>query len=64
MRKVILQMGEDRIYLAIKELVGHGGNKQRAALKSGVAVRTVNRYIISYCLVSRAFNGQIFASVR
>lgn len=45
MRKVSLRMNEEQKYQAIKELMDHGGNKQRAALKLGVSVRTVNRYI-------------------
>ena len=38
-------MNEEQKYQAIKELVDHGGNKQRVALKLGVSVRTVNRCI-------------------
>ena len=61
MRKISLRMNEEQKYQVIKVLMDHGGNKQRVAVKSGVTVLTVNRYIISDCLVIRAFDGQIFA---
>ncbi len=64
MRKISLRMNEEQKYQVIKVLMDHGGNKQRVAVKSGVTVQTVNRYIISDCLVIRAFDGQIFASAR
>ena len=41
-------MNEEQKYQVIKVLMDHGGNKQRVALKLGVAVRTVNRYIAAY----------------
>lgn len=48
MRKVILRMNEQFKYEKIKELVDHGGNKNRVALELGITVRQVNRLIIKY----------------
>ena len=48
MRKVSLRMNEELKYQVIKELADHGGNKLRAAVKLGVTVRTINRYIAAY----------------
>ena len=48
MRKVILRMKEQEKYVKIKELVDHGGNKDRVALKLGISKRQVNRLIIIY----------------
>ena len=48
MRKVELRMKEQKKYEVIKELVEHGGNKERAALKLGITIRQVNRLIIIY----------------
>ena len=48
MRKVELRMKEQKKYEVIKELVEHGGNKERAALKLGITIRQVNRLIITY----------------
>ena len=48
MRKVELRMDEQRKYEEIKNLVDHGGNKKRVALKLGISVRQVNRLIIIY----------------
>ena len=48
MRKVKLRMKEQEKYDVIKELVDHGGNKERAALKLGISVRQINRLIIIY----------------
>ena len=48
MRKVELRMNEMKKYLEIKNLVDHGGNKERIALKLGITVRQVNRLIIIY----------------
>ena len=48
MRKVELRMNEMKKYLEIKNLVEHGGNKERTALKLGIKVRQVNRLIIIY----------------
>lgn len=48
MRKVSLRMNEEQRYQVIKESMDHGDNKQRVALKLGVAVRTVSRYIAAY----------------
>lgn len=41
-------MNEKEKYEKIKELVEHGGNKQRVALKLGLTVRQVNRLIKKY----------------
>lgn len=46
-------MNEEQKCQVIKELVEHGGNKQRAALKLDVTVRTINRYIAAYKLKGR-----------
>ena len=43
-----LRMNEQRKYEEIKNLVDHGGNKKRVALKLGISVRQVNRLIIIY----------------
>ena len=48
MRKVELRMNEKEKYETIKNLVNHGGNKQRVALKLGITVRQVNRLIKKY----------------
>ena len=48
MRKVELRMKELEKYKKIKELVDHGGNKKRVALKLGITVRHVNRLIKIY----------------
>ena len=48
MRKVELRMNEQRKYEEIKNLVDHGGNKKRVALKLGISVRQINRLIIIY----------------
>ena len=48
MRKVKLRMKEFEKYEKIKELVEHGGNKNRVALKLGLTVRQVNRLIKKY----------------
>lgn len=48
MRKVELRMNELEKYKRIKELVEHGGNKKRVALKLGITVRQVNRLIKKY----------------
>ncbi len=48
MRKVELRMKEQKKYEVIKELVEHGGSKERAALKLGITIRQVNRLIIKY----------------
>lgn len=47
-------MNEEQKYQVIKELIEHGGNKPRAALKLGVTVRTVNRYIAAYKIKGKA----------
>ena len=48
MRKVELRMNEQEKYDVIKELVDHGGNKNRAAKKLGISRRQVDRLIIKY----------------
>ena len=48
MRKVELRMNELIKYETIKELVEHGGNKNRVALKLGITIRQVNRLIKKY----------------
>lgn len=48
MRKVSLNMKEQKKYNVIKELVDHNGNKQRAALKLGLSIRQINRLIKVY----------------
>ena len=48
MRKVILNMKEQKKYEVIKKLSDSGGNKQRAAVLLGVSLRTVNRFIAQY----------------
>ncbi len=48
MRKVELRMNELKKYEVIKELVEHGGNKKRAALKLDLSIRQINRLIIKY----------------
>ena len=41
-------MKEQEKYEKIKELVDHGGNKKRIALKLGITVRQVDRLISKY----------------
>lgn len=48
MRKVELTMNEQKKYEIIKNLVDSKGNKQRAAVKLGCTVRSVNRLIKRY----------------
>ena len=48
MRKVELRMNEQEKYEAIKELVDHNGNKNRASKKLGISRRQVDRLIIKY----------------
>ena len=48
MRKVELRMNEQEKYEVIKELVDHGGNKNRACKKLGISRRQVDRLIIIY----------------
>ena len=42
MRKVILNMKEQKKYEVIKKLCDSRGNKQRAAVLLGVSLRTIN----------------------
>jgi hypothetical protein len=55
MRKVDLSMNENNRYEVIKDLVTHGGNKARAALKLSCTVRSINRYIVGYKEEGKAF---------
>ena len=48
MRKVELRMNEKEKYETIKELVDHGGNKNRVAKKLNISKRQVDRLIIKY----------------
>ena len=48
MRKVELRMNEQEKYKAIKELVEHNGNKNRASKKLGISRRQIDRLIIKY----------------
>ena len=48
MRKVELRMNEQEKYKAIKELVEHNGNKNRASKKLGISKRQIDRLIIKY----------------
>ena len=48
MRKVELRMNEEMKYKVIKELVEHGGNKNRAAKKLDLSRRQIDRLIIIY----------------
>lgn len=48
MRKVLLRMNELKKYKVIKELVDHGGNKNRAAITLSISRRQVDRLIIIY----------------
>ena len=48
MRKVILRMKEQEKYEKIKELVEHGGNKNKVALKLGITPHQVNVLIRKY----------------
>ena len=47
-RKVDLNMDEQRKYEVIKKLVDTNGNKDRAALTLGISKRQVNRLIAAY----------------
>ena len=48
MKEVKLRMNEQEKYEVIKELVDHGGNKNRAAKKLGLSRRQIDRLIIKY----------------
>jgi transposase len=48
-------MKEQQKYEVIKELVGHGGNKRRAALTLGCSKRSVDRYIAGYKAEGKAY---------
>ena len=48
MRKVCLRMNELEKYKIIKDLVDHGGNKNRAAVNLRLTVRQIQRLIKTY----------------
>jgi len=48
-------MKDQQAYEVIKELVDHGGNKDRAALTLGCSKRTVDRYIAGYKKEGKAY---------
>ena len=48
MKGIVLTMNEHNKYLIIKNLVDKNGNKKRVALKLGVTIRSINRYINNY----------------
>lgn len=54
MRKVLLKMKEKECYDQIKKLVDTNGNKQRAAVKLGCTIRTINRKIALYKMGGKA----------
>lgn len=55
MKGVVLSMKEHNKYQTIKNLVDNNGNKQRAAIKLGVTVRTINRMIVGYKKFGKEF---------
>jgi hypothetical protein len=54
-RRVDLNMKDQHTYEAIKELVDHGGNKNRVALTLGCSKRTVDRHIVGYKADGKAY---------
>lgn len=54
MKGIVLTMNENEKYLIIKNLVEKNGNKKRAALKLGVSLRSINRYIHNYSISGKA----------
>lgn len=48
MKRILLCMNEEMKYSVIKELVDHGGNEKRVALKLGISLRQVNLMILVY----------------
>lgn len=54
MKGVTLTVNENNKYIIIKNLVEKNGNKKRAALKLGVSLRSINRYIQKYSLSGKA----------
>ena len=48
-RKVDLNMDEQRKYEVIKQLVEKNGNKDRAAMSLSITRRQINRLIKVYC---------------
>ena len=55
MRRIDLKGKTEVKYETIKELVDHGGNKDRAALALDCARRTIDRYIAGYKAEGKAF---------
>ena len=47
-RRIDLTMNEQHAYMVIKNLVDHGGNKDRAALTLSCTRRSIDRYIAGY----------------
>ena len=48
-------MKDQHAYIVIKDLVDHGGNKNRAALAIGCSRRTVDRHIAGYKVEGKAY---------
>ncbi|MEG1957819.1 MAG: transposase, partial [Lachnospiraceae bacterium] len=48
MKKVELNLKAQEKYEVIKRLVEKDGNKERAAVKIGCSIRTINRLIVTY----------------
>lgn len=55
MRKVILNMNEEKRYEVIKKLVDTNGNKKNAALKLSCSERHINRMIMGYKRDGKSF---------
>ena len=55
MRKVILNMNEEKRFEVIKKLVDTNGNKKNAALKLGCSQRHINRMIAGYKKDGKAY---------
>lgn len=54
-RRIKLNMTEEKKYKVIKDLVDHNGNKQRATMTLNCTKRTIDRYISGYKKDGRAF---------
>jgi len=55
MRRIDLKKEAQFEYEVIKELVDHNGNKNRAAMKLGCSLRTINRHIVGYQNEGKAY---------
>jgi hypothetical protein len=55
MRRIELDMKNQRVYEVIKELVDHEGNKLRAAVELCCSKRTIDRYITGYLAEGKAY---------